>query len=93
MTDTIIRKVIQSLLLLAALAGHTSYAEAQSETDAKEAQATAETTKSDSSPSPKEPSADQQSAKKTQDKDRRGEIFRPSEEISEDFAVSFPVDI
>ena len=26
-------------------------------------------------------------------KDKNREIFRPSEEISEDFAVSFPVDI
>ena len=34
--------------------------------------------------------------KKSNTKDSRGsdqEIFRPSEEISEDFAVSFPVDI
>ncbi len=29
----------------------------------------------------------------TAEKTQSGEIFKPSEEISEDFAVSFPVDI
>ena len=32
-------------------------------------------------------------SKSNKGKDRGGDIFRPSEEISEDFAVSFPVDI
>ncbi len=31
--------------------------------------------------------------KPTNEKDSAGEVFVPSEEISEDFAVSFPVDI
>ena len=40
----------------------------------------------------KETDAENASASKAKERDPR-EIFRPSEEISEDFAVSFPVDI
>ena len=51
----------------------------------------AATTKADQ---PREPNDKQaRTNKKTNGKAKDEEIFRPSEEISEDFAVSFPVDI
>ena len=40
-----------------------------------------------------EPPGKTEDADKGGDKKRGGDIFQPSEEISEDFAVSFPVDI
>ncbi len=93
MTNSMIRRVLQSLLLAAALACHNSYAAEQSGANSNDAQASAESGKTDAKQPPTEPSADQQTARQQKDKGRDGEIFRPSEEISEDFAVSFPVDI
>jgi len=91
--DFMIRKLLHSLLLIATLACHNSYAEEQSGANSNDAQAPAETGKADTEQTPAERSADQQPARQQNDKSRGGEIFRPSEEISEDFAVSFPVDI
>lgn len=44
---------------------------------------------------PKDDPANKKKLKDVKDKDKgkEKEIFRPTEEISEDFAVSFPVDI
>ena len=93
MIDTDFRKWLPSLLLIAALACHNSYAEEQSQANSNETQASTETARTDSQQSPTERSADQKAARQQKDKNRDAEIFRPSEEISEDFAVSFPVDI
>ncbi len=88
MTDVVSRNVLKRLILVAVLASQASYAQEQSEAGASDTQAQTETEKADTNKPPTERSAQQQ-----KNKDRDGEIFRPSEEISEDFAVSFPVDI
>jgi hypothetical protein len=88
MTDVMRRTVLKSLILVAVLASQASFAQEQSEADANDTRAQTETEEADTKNAPTERSAQQQ-----KDKDRDREIFRPSEEISEDFAVSFPVDI
>ena len=93
MIDIMPRKLLQSLVFIAALACHTSFAEEQTDGNSTDAQASTETAQTDKKQQPNERSTDQQAAKQQKDKGRDGEIFRPSEEISEDFAVSFPVDI
>jgi uncharacterized membrane-anchored protein len=93
MIDINFRKLLRSLLLIAALVCHTSYAEERSDASSNDTQASTETEQTDSKQPPTEGTADQKTARQQKDKNRDGEIFRPSEEISEDFAVSFPVDI
>ena len=93
MIDIMLRKLLQGLLFIAALACHTSFAEEQTDANSTDAQASTETAQTDKKQQPNERSTDQQAAKQQKNKGRDGEIFRPSEEISEDFAVSFPVDI
>ena len=84
--------LVSAILLLASTL---SWAEANDETDAQQ---TDQNKDIDSSSTP--PTADVQSTtsagspERTTSKNRKaGDIFQPSEEISEDFAVSFPVDI
>ncbi len=88
MTDVMRRTVLKSLILVAVLASQASFAQEQSEADVNDTRAQTEAEEADTKNAPTERSAEQQ-----KDKDRDREIFRPSEEISEDFAVSFPVDI
>lgn len=88
MTNVKSKNVLKSLMLITALASYSSYAQEQSEAQASDTEEQTETKKADAKQPPTERSSQAQ-----KDKGRDGEIFRPSEEISEDFAVSFPVDI
>ena len=62
---------------------------------AEQAQGGADTSRGSSTRDNPQDKADNQdtTASSSKDKTKGEDIFRPSEEISEDFAVSFPVDI
>ena len=62
--------------------GYAAEADSESEKDSAKDQ-----------PTPGVQSTTSAGAPKKKDKKEGGDIFQPSEEISEDFAVSFPVDI
>ncbi|XOV81555.1 MAG: hypothetical protein ACFHXK_11785 [bacterium] len=85
MTNVPNHRRLTGMLLIMTLASPLSYAQdkpVEGKNDATQDTARAQTEKKPADPHTQE-----------KDKDRDAEIFRPSEEISEDFAVSFPVDI
>ena len=88
MRDSMSRPIRKSLILIVLLAAQSLYAQEQSGADNSDTQEQTDPETADG----KKPSTTR-SAQPQKDKGRDGEIFRPSEEISEDFAVSFPVDI
>lgn len=60
---------------------------------AAEAQDERRDSSADKSDAKKDPGASQHGPRTRKKTGRDDDVFRPSEEISEDFAVSFPVDI
>ena len=92
----VIKKLFLGLALLISTCGLTYAAEAESqssnERDNKQKNERAEE-RTNAQPKPGPQSTTSAGAPTKQDKKDGGDIFQPSEEISEDFAVSFPVDI
>lgn len=86
------RLIAASVALLVTWAANSSAAQDEAEIAPENSQP--ETRQETNAEEPSENRQDNApAAKRTAKSDPSKEIFRPSEEISEDFAVSFPVDI
>lgn len=88
MIDLVCTNMLRSLVLIAFLTGNTALAQEQPAT----ASSSPVETKAQDDKTVNQPQADPSGQKNTA-REKGDEVFKPSEEISEDFAVSFPVDI
>lgn len=84
-------KTVCILLLLSFTLSATIFTNSATAQENKDQKAKPAETEADSKTVPPPQSSTNQ--KNKSDRDKAREVFKPSEEISEDFAVSFPVDI